>query len=80
MRKQTVSTKGSDEVFIKFPSHRQRDKYRQFLSNQQGYYSFSRNTGYGCFRATKDEIVKLRAKGAKISVLRKPYDDIHQRW
>ena len=80
MVKQIDSTNGADEVFIKFPSHRQRDKYCRILSNQTAYFSFRRDTGYGCYRATKGEIAKLRAKGAKISVLRKPYDDIHPCW
>lgn len=63
-------------MYIKFLSHRQRDRAIAFLGRRRSYCSFRRSTGYGVFYLSDEEIFLLRKRGVKFTKLRGPFDDI----
>lgn len=71
----------NDITFIKFLSHRARDRGLGFLSDKQSYYSFKRDTGQGAYKVTNKEISELKSHPrCKFSILRPPYNDLSKTW
>lgn len=68
--------------YIRFSSHRSRDRGLAYVANKQGFYSRERPSLYGIYAATDEEIKRIRefAPRVRFSKLRAPHDDLRKCW
>lgn len=76
---------GGDQIldmdqFIKFPSHRQREKALAVIGIVQEYYSLRRSTGYGVVKVTGDQLAALQEAEVRFSRIRPPWGDLLEVW
>lgn len=69
-------------AYVKFTSHRSRDYAARKLGGLgQSYYSFQRDTGYGTYQLTDEQIASIRgAHLIHFTRLRGPYTDLLRCW
>jgi hypothetical protein len=66
--------------FIKFGSHRQRDRALSSVPDMRSYYSMHRNCGKGVYWVNDKQYDAILESGAKFTICQKPWNDFMRCW